>query len=350
VRWYNRAGAFAMSISEFSTAEQLYKQAWQKGKENDKGKMAALGGYLQALAQGGKLDKVFEEAQVYGDGDFAPIAYLRMAEAKLELGDKASAIEYCRKAVDKTGTNEAFAAEILQGAYSLLGAEEVLKYCKERLEADPDSLAANFAMFSLMKINGEYNKAVGYIDKCMEITGPDSPHRLSYIVRKAEVLTLAYGKTSNNNYLTRAIAEYESLLTKMPNNMGVLNNLAYMLAEENVRLAKALEYAKRAYEARPNNPGFLDTYSYVLYKNGRFAEAAEFLQSALQQYELSKISAPAEVYEHLGMVKEELGSGTEAIAAYKQALEVEAGKLPEAAIERIKVAIERLSQQEGSDE
>ena len=345
VLWHNRAGAFALSIGDFSVAEKLYKQAWQKSTGDDEGKAAAFDGYLRTLLQSGKLDKVFEETHEYLDGDFAPIAFFRMAEAKLKLGDKAIAIEYCRKAVDKAGINETFVSDILQGMYSLLGAQEALECCKERLEANPDSLAANFAMFNLTRTNGEYNKAVSYIDKCLQIAGPDSPQRLDYTVRKADVLTLAYSKTSNNNYLTRAIAEYESLLTKMPNNMGVLNNLAYMLAEENVRLAKALEYARRAYEARPNNPGFLDTYSYVLYKNGRFAEAAEFLQSALQQYELNKISAPAEVYEHLGMIKEKLQSGTEALAAYKQALEVGAEGLSEAAKKRITSAIERLSQQ-----
>lgn len=346
VLWRNRAGAFAMSRGDFSIAEQLYQQAWQRGNEDDKNKAAALDGYLRALVQSGKLDKVFEEAGKYVDSDFAPIAYLRMGQAKLKVGDKSGAIEYCRKAVDKAGTDETFASEILQGMYSLLGDEEVLKYCKERLESDPDSLAANLTMFNLAKINGEYNKAVGHIDKCLQIAGPDNPHGVSYMVKKAEVLTLAYSKTSNNNYLKKAIVEYESLLTKMPNNMGALNNLAYMLAEENVRLAEALEYARRAYETRPNDPGFLDTYSYVLYKNGRFAEADQFLQSALQQYELNKVSAPAEVYEHLGMIKEGLGSGTEALSAYKQALEVGADELSEAAKRRILSAVERVSQAE----
>jgi len=344
VYWHNRAGAFALAQSDFSAAEQFYKQAWQKDSGDDTAKAAALDGYLLTLVQSGKFDKVFEETREYIDGEFAPIAFFRMAEARLKLGDKAGAIEYCRKAVDKAGTDETFVSDILQGMYSLLGAQEALKCCKERLEASPDSLAANFAMFNLTKINGEYNKAVGYIDKCLQIVGPDSPRSLDYTIRKAEVLTLAYSKTSNNNYLTRAVAEYESLLTKMPNNMGVLNNLAYMLAEENVRLAEALEYSRRAYEARPNNPSFLDTYSYVLYKNGRFAEAAEFLHSALQQYELNKISAPATVYEHLGMIKEKLASETEAIAAYKQALDVGADELSDIAKERITSAVERLSQ------
>lgn len=298
----------------------MYGQAWQKGQKDGEGdgapqryegrlgpRAAAFDGYLQALVLSGKFDKVFEEGGKYVGRDLAPIAYLRMAEVKLKLGDKPIAIEYCRKAVDKAGTDEIFASEISQRMYSLLGAEEALKYCEQRLEANPDSLAANLTMFNLTKINGEYNKALGYIDKCLQITGPDSSARVDYTVKKSEILYLAYEKTSDNNYLKTAITVYESLLAEMPNNMIVSNNLAYMLAQNNERLAEALRYAKRALDARPNNPSFLDTYAYVLYKNGRSSEAAEFLQAALQQYEQKNVPVPAGVYEHLSLIKEELG-------------------------------------------
>jgi tetratricopeptide (TPR) repeat protein len=348
VPWYNRAAAFAIAQNNFDRAEQLYKRAWQKNRANTPANAAAFDGYLQALMLSGKLEKVFEEAGKCVDGDFAHIAFFRMAEVRLKLGDKANAIQYCRKAVDKAGTDEIVMSDVLQRMYSLLGPQEVLSYCQESLEADPDLLAANYGMFYLANVNGEYNKAVGYIDKCLNIAGPESPRRVIYTMEKAEVLTLAYSKTSDNNYLKRAIAEYESLLAEMPNNTGVLNNLAYMLAENNEKLAKALEYARRAYETAPDNPGLLDTYSYVLYKNGRLSEAAEFLQSALQQYESQGIVVPADVYEHLGMIKEELGDQTEALAAYEQALEIVSSDKSgsEIANERIVSAIERVRSQD----
>jgi hypothetical protein len=46
------------------------------------------------------------------------------------------------------------------------------------------------------------------------------------------------------------------------------------------------------------------------------------------------------------MIKEELGAGVEAIAAYKQALEIGGDKLSRTAEERIKSAVDRLSRQE----
>jgi len=272
------------------------------------------------------------------------MAYLRMAQAKLKLGDKITAVEYCQKAVDKAGENETLASEVLARMYLMLGPDEVLKYCRQKLETNPDSLSANFAMFNLAKINNEYDKAIDYIDKCIGLAEPESPRRVDYTMKKAGALTLAYEKSSDKSYLKTAITVYESLLNKMPNNTSILNNLAYWLAEYNERLPEALRYAERALEARPNNPGFLDTYAYVLHRNGQNSRAAEVLAAALQQYQQNDILVPAEVYEHKGIIKEELGAKDEALAAYRQALEIGADDgLSKKAKQRINEAIERLS-------
>ncbi len=342
--WYNRAGAFAVAQNNLSLAEQLYQLGWQKNVEaNDKqAAEEAFGRYLRVLVLAGKLDKVFEEAGKYVDGDFASVAYLGMAEAKLKMNDKQNAVQYCQKALDKATQNEVLEVRVLQKMYSLLGEKEVLTYCKERLQKNPDSLAANFTMFSLMRLNGQYNKAIEYIDRCLELAQPDSPNRTNYILGKAAVLGMAYTKTSDNDYLARAIEQYESLVIKMPSNTVILNNLAYMLADGDMRLEEALEYAERAHRIKPNDPGLLDTYAYVLYKNGKYDQAAEYLQSAKQLYEEDAVSAPAEVYEHLGMIKEKMGANFEAVAAYKQALEDGAAQMSEVSKERIRKAIERL--------
>jgi tetratricopeptide (TPR) repeat protein len=370
VVWHNRAGAFAVSEADYARAEQLYKRAIELADSRKKAGvpgvdrnqfLLSLDGYMEAMVLGagspgagegwmpGQLERVFEEGRKYVGGDFASVAYFRMAQAKMKLGDRAAAAQYCRTALQKAfsnGTDEALALTILQRAHSLLGAEEVRKYCEQMLEAEPDSLAANFAMFNVMKTSGEYNKALVHIDKCLSGIGPEDPRRFGYVVNKVGVLDLAYRRTSDNSYLARGISEYESLLAEMPNNTFVLNNLAYLLAENSEKLAEALEYAVRARELAPNNGGVLDTYAYVLYKNGRYSKADEALQTSLQLYVDGDVVVPAEVYEHLGMVKEKLGASAEAVSAYKQALEAGAGELSDSVRARIVSAIERLSGQE----
>jgi tetratricopeptide (TPR) repeat protein len=112
---------------------------------------------------------VIDEGGKYVNGDFATIAYLRMAEAKLKGGDRATALQYCRTAVDKAGTNEIFVSGALRRMYSLLGAKEALGYCEEKLKEKPDSLEIRLAMFNLTKMNGEYERAIGHIEKCLKI-------------------------------------------------------------------------------------------------------------------------------------------------------------------------------------
>ena len=116
-----------------------------------------------------------------------------------------------------------------------------------------------------------------------------------------------------------------------------------MLALSNQRLPEALKYAERVYGLAPNDPGVLDTYGFVLYKNRKHSEALSHLTASLQQYEQKKLYVGPEVYEHLGMVKEALGDRAGALADYKRALEVGAGRLTQKNMQRINEAIKRLS-------
>lgn len=365
--WLNRAGAFALKTGEFNRAEKLFQRAFQVRREihlsgenandQDVPYSTAFNGYLKALIAGAgmpnttswnpaKLDKVFEECEKYKDGALAPIAYLSMAQAKMVLGDKPAAIQYCRAAFDIAGDNQMLAADVLLRMYAIVGAEEVTNFCRQKLATDPDSLAANFTLFNLAKIEGQYEQALNYINKCIDLAGPESPGRIDYTLKKGDILISIYEKSSDKNYLKTAIADYESLLAKMPSNTGVttvLNNLAYLLAENNERLPEALGYAKRALDAKPNSPVVLDTYAYVLLKNGKAEQAAESLAAALQYYEQDKILIPAEVYEHKGMIKEQLGEKSEALTAYKNALEAGGVRLSQKVKNRIENAIERVS-------
>lgn len=343
--WYTKVGMFSLTIGDIETAEKLFAVSWQRVKEDDPKRLDVFDGYLGALISQGKVDMAFEIAGKHIDGDLAPLAYWKMAEIRMKREDRQGALNYAHKAIDKAGENETFVFNTLRGMFSLFGHEEVEKICTEKLQANPDSLAPNLAMFNLYNIVGEYNKAIKYISKVMEIIEPNDPRQIDFGVDKATVLQAAYNKTSDKNYLNKAVDEYKSLLIKMPNNTSVLNNLAFMLAENDQNLEEALEYAKRAYQQNPNHPGLLDTYAYALYKNAEYKQADEYLQASLQQFEAKKIPVSWDVYEHLGMIKEKLGDKMQAYDAYKQAMELlnstKSGS--EEIIERIENAIERLS-------
>lgn len=366
--WLDRAGSYAIRTGEYDKAEHIFGKVLLAGPEPSPGLngaqtpedvlyATALEGYLRALiAAAGtpntaswkpaRLDKVLQEGRKYAEGRFAHIAYVRMAQAKILQGDRTTAAECFQKAVDKAGANEALAADTMLKMSFVLGRQEVRAHCTQRLQANPNSLAANLTLFNLATMDGRYEEAIGYIDRCIALSGGDNPDKSTYAMQKGEILILAYDKSSDKDYLRMAIAEYESLLAKMPNNTEVatvLNNLAYVLAENNERLAEALEYAKRGLSAKPNNPVLLDTYAYVLLKNGQVSEAAESLTAAMQYFEQDGVAVPAEVFEHKGMIKEKQGAKVEALAAYRQALKAGQNQLSEKARRRIEEAVQRVS-------
>ena len=69
-----------------------------------------------------------------------------------------------------------------------------------------------------------------------------------------------------------AAVKYESILKQEPNNVHVLNNLAYLFIKRN-KYDEALELAKRAVEIEPKYLPIQDTYATALFKSGQYAEA-----------------------------------------------------------------------------
>ena len=348
VYWYNRAAEFAMSQGGFDKASTLFDTALQNSlkinSESPDGQ--ALDGRLRALLGAKKYDQLLAEATKYLEGPVATIAYARMAMAKAETGDKNTAVQYFRRALEKAGTNENFLIETLQLMNQTVGFDETVKWCNEKLQSQPDSLTINLALFNLHRIAQNYNKAIEYLDNCIRIAADNQEWVLQFQTNKADVLYNLFSLTADKTYLKRTIEEYESIVQKQPNNVQILNNIAYMLADTDTDIGKALEYAEKAYKAMPNNPGVLDTYGYVLLKNGKAKEADEFLQRAMQLFEQNKINAPIEVYEHIGGVKEKLGQVAEALQAYKQAMSFAGKDVSQEVKNRISQAIERLSSQQ----
>lgn len=78
-----------------------------------------------------------------------------------------------------------------------------------------------------------------------------------------------------------AIKQYDILLTKQPDNVLFLNNVAWLKMEAG-RLTEAEKHSKRAFELKPNIPNVVDTYSQILLKLGRNDEALDKSSTAIE--------------------------------------------------------------------
>ena len=77
-----------------------------------------------------------------------------------------------------------------------------------------------------------------------------------------------------------AIKQYRELLKNESENVLVLNNLAWLLAEKQDK--QALQYAEKAYQLKPDSVAILDTYGYILMSENRLDKSIELLEKAVE--------------------------------------------------------------------
>ena len=191
VYWHNRVAEFAMSRGEFDKAFTFFDTALQNSLKisSESPDNQAVDGKLNALLGAKKYDQLLAEATKYLDGTVATIAYARMAMAKSQMGDKDTAVQYFRRALEKAGTNENFLIQTLQLMNQTVGFDETVKWCNEKLQAQPDSLAINLALFNLHKMARNYNKAIDYLDNCIRIAADNQELYAKLKQSKADMLS-----------------------------------------------------------------------------------------------------------------------------------------------------------------
>jgi len=347
--WLIRAGMFYFQQKDGQQAEKLLERAWQLSLEQTGGDLQILDSYLGILGQTGQSDKLQAIASKYIDTEFAPIAYSSMARVKAQMGNRATSVDYYRKALDKSAGNENLVYGVLVNMATVIGMDEAMRWCNEKLAENPDSLPVLTILFRIYLIQGEPIKAMGYVNKAIEVVGdgPDSNRRLlvNLLVAKSNILLKQYQKTSDRKYLNETISVFEQLLIEQPENTSVLNNMAYILADNNEQLDKALEYVQKAHKLAPGKVDCMDTYAYVLCRTGDYKKANQLLQRAFQAIERTGVAPSWEFYEHLGMAQKGLGQTDKARDSYEKAMEAAADNLSEEDKERLQTAIEQLAEQ-----
>ena len=107
-----------------------------------------------------------------------------------------------------------------------------------------------------------------------------------------------------------------------PDDVTVLNNYAYYLAERNTELKKALIMAKKVMNIEGSNPTYVDTYAWILYKMGKAREAKE----NLEKFVSLDNDTDAELLEHMGFILRAIGKCDEAVLYWRKSLETDKKK------------------------
>jgi len=106
-------------------------------------------------------------------------------------------------------------------------------------------------------------------------------------------------------------------------DLTVINNYAYYLAEQNQDLKEAEEMAKKVVEKEKGNVTYLDTYAWVLYKRGKLKEASRIMEEILNTGNITD----AEYYEHYGFILKAMHKCDQAVSNWNYAIKLDSTKV-----------------------
>jgi len=118
----------------------------------------------------------------------------------------------------------------------------------------------------------------------------------------------------------KAAELYEQILTRQPDNVVVINNLAWILCKEQNKPQQALDLTQRALKIAPDYVDLLDTQGVIYLCLGEFDKASQVFTRCLRLYLDSTPASVASRF-HLGKAFASLGQKEKAADSLKKALD-----------------------------
>ncbi len=261
-----------IQVSHWQNSMTLYEYALKVTQNN----ALVENNYGSALFEAGRLDEAISHLNK------ALSIVPKMAEAEdnlgrvyLKQGKGDKAVACFKKVIEKNRAS----AEAYVNMASALGIQkkydEALKYLKKAMGLAPDTPDIHNKMGIALLATGRPDEAITHFKLALQKSA--IPEEVYSNLGSAYIQVGKYDLAIEN--LSKAIEI-------KPNNIGALNNLAWILAIVNdvsIRDAnRAIEYAQRACELTGNEEaGLLDTLGAAYASAGKFAEAKATAEKAL---------------------------------------------------------------------
>ncbi len=202
--------------------------------------------------------------------------------------------------------------KLLQYCVSKSLEDEITKICEGGIEYDPTNLLYYFygglAHFSLE----HKQKAL----EMLEAGSENIPQNVNSDLASDyySLLGDVYHELGKDSLCFKA---YDTSLLYKEDNINSLNNYAYFLALKKCDLDKAATMSLKTIKAQPKSATYLDTYAWVLFEQGKYGEAATFIEEAMKN--ISPVKQNASIYEHAGDIYSMLGKTQDALEMWRKA-------------------------------
>jgi len=240
------------------------------------------------MTRGNDLELVVRVMEATYKGDM--IVNLMRPEYYEKAGKKDLAIKRLEELISETPDNY-YAWEKLLLLYSETGDYDQLlvkgEECATRFNR---SYLAKILYASAATEKGKYDIALEEIRKAKILAGEEKQLLVQALTMEADVF---YRKKE----YSKSFSIFKEALKLDPSDLTVLNNYAYFLAEQGQNLTEAESMIKIVIEKEGENKTFMDTYAWVLYKRGKFKEAARIMEEIMKGVE-----DDSEWFEHYGFI------------------------------------------------
>ena len=331
------AGRVALNLELKGTGIEYIRRAWELDPDNHD---LALG-YADLLARNGDEDtarKVMQDMPQSPDVMLSRILF--ELAAKNRTGAEALFSDFADFEWDDPSEKAFYQA---QAAEALGMSRQAIAYYEQVTEGER-VLAAALRRAELIALDGDMDTARTELAKLRE-NGADQRTQEQSWLAEARILREAGDNEGAFEVLDRAamlmpasvpvlytrsllaaelgrvdIAEKDlrTIIAAQPENAAALNALGYTLADQTERFDEAEALIRQAYILQPEEPSIVDSMGWIAYRQGRMAEAEQFLVKAWG------LDRNPEIAAHLGEVLWVAGKKEEAKRIWRQGAEVNA--------------------------
>ena len=256
-------------------------------------------------------------------------------------GDFTKAIEKISYAIDLNAANDVYWGQKISYLISDDRPKDAIAAYEEAVKHVDPGLGLRMLCASAAQIDEDYELAIKMYGEIIHQLAPNAPVtgeltmaqipkqiNLEGLEQLSNLYTTIGDCSFNMKKTEQAFQSYENALLLDPENSMALNNYAYFMVESGGDIEKAADLSHRSLRGEnEDNPTFLDTYAWILYKQGKYEEAAEFQQRAIDNC-AGTPSESSELWDHYGDILSANGERQAAVEAWKKALELTDEKNP----------------------
>lgn len=192
--------------------------------------------------------------------------------------------------------------------------------CRRGVNYHPKELVYSYFLGMILLERDNYEDALNILEKGIRQRSEDT--RLSLVSDAFIVKGDAYYEMEK---YSEAFLEYDSALVYNKDNVLCLNNYAYFLSLRNQDLEKAEEMSYRTIKAEPENKVYLDTYAWILFIQGKYSEAQNYMdkvvpQDTTEHFLMTDEYTSTTILEHAGDIAWMNGDKERAVLLWKLAV------------------------------